>query len=89
MDGAALARSLYVEQREFTADSCEVAEGCVAALGQRRLLRFTTSIANLGGGPVVIPRPEDAPYLYHFDACHGHDHLSDSRATSCATARAR
>ena len=77
VDGAALARSLYVEQREFAADSCEVAEGCVAAPGARRLLRFTTSIANLGGGPVVIPGPEAAPYLYHFDACHGHDHLSD------------
>jgi hypothetical protein len=77
VDSAALARSLYVEQRELTADSCEVAEGCVAAPGRRRLLRFTTSIANLGGGPVIIPGPEDAPYLYHFDACHGHDHLSD------------
>ncbi|HSK05678.1 MAG TPA: FG-GAP-like repeat-containing protein [Kofleriaceae bacterium] len=77
VDAEALARSLYVEHRAFDAGSCELAEGCVAAPGVRRLLRFTTSIANLGGGPVVIPGPESAPHLYHFDACHGHDHLSD------------
>lgn len=77
VDRAALARSLYVEERAFAAGSCELAEGCVAGPGTRRLLRFTTSIANLGGGPLVIPGPESAPHLYHFDACHGHDHLSD------------
>jgi hypothetical protein len=77
VDADALARSLYIEHREFAADSCELAEACVAGPGVRRLLRFTTSIANLGGGPVIIPGPESAPHLYHFDACHGHDHLSD------------
>jgi hypothetical protein len=80
VDGAALARSLYVESREFPADSCEIAEGCVAGPGVRRLLRFTTSIANLGGSPLIIPGPETAPHLYHYDACHDHHHLDSFAA---------
>jgi len=77
VDAAALARSLFVEQREFAADACELVEECVGGPGVRKLLRFTTSIGNLGAAPVIIPGPETAPELYHFDACHGHDHLED------------
>jgi hypothetical protein len=77
VDPDSLARSLYVEHRAFTADSCEILEQCVDAPGTRRLLRFATSIANLGAAPVIIPGPETAPELYHFDECHGHDHLED------------
>lgn len=77
IDAEALARSLYVERRTFAPDACELVEGCVAGPGERRLLRFTTSIANLGGGAAVIPGPETAPYLYHLDECHGHHHLTD------------
>jgi hypothetical protein len=75
IDGDVLARSVYVSRRDFSADSCELAEGCVLAPGNRRLLRFTASLANLGGGTLVLPSPATAPELYHFDACHGHDHL--------------
>lgn len=77
VDAAALARSLYVEAKEFAPDACELAEECVGGPGVRKLLRFTTSIANLGAGPAIIPGPETAPELYHFDECHGHDHLED------------
>lgn len=77
VDADALARSLYVEEREFAEDACEVLEACVAGPGTRKLLRFTTSIGNLGGGPLIVPGPETAPELYVFDECHGHDHLTD------------
>jgi len=95
VDPASLARSLFVEQHEFAADSCEIAEECVAAPGLRTLLRFSTSIANLGGAPAVIPGPDTAPELYHFDECHDHFHLDDfaryelldASGTSVATGR--
>lgn len=77
VDPGALARSLRVDVLDFAADSCEVAEHCVDAPGPRKLLRFTTSIANLGGAPAIIPGPDTNPDLYHFDECHGHYHLED------------
>lgn len=70
-------RSLYVDEREFAPDSCEMLEGCVGGDGVRKLLRFSTSVANRGRGSLVIPGPESAPHLYHYDACHGHDHVTD------------
>ena len=77
VDDQAIARSLHVDHLEFAADACELVEGCVGAPGDRKLLRFATSIANFGGAPLVIPGPETAPELYQFDECHGHDHLAD------------
>lgn len=76
VDRDAIARSLMVRSKDVPADSCELAEGCVDAPGLRRLLRFTVSIANLGGGAAIIPGPEEAPELYYYDACHFHDHLT-------------
>jgi Lysyl oxidase/FG-GAP repeat len=77
VDADVLARSLYVERRAFAADSCEVMEGCVAAGGERRLLRFSTSIVNLGNAIASVPSVEERPDLYVWDACHGHDHLTN------------
>ncbi|RKH40353.1 lysyl oxidase family protein [Corallococcus sicarius] len=77
VDRDVLARSLYIERRTFAQDSCEVLEGCVPAGGERRLLRFTTSIMNMGTGPLVVPSPEERPDLFVYDACHLHDHLKD------------
>jgi|GEM_PF-1842772 len=77
VDGDVLARSLYVERKTFKADACEVLEGCVPAAGQRRLLRFSTSILNLGNAVADVPTSEERPDLYVFDECHGHEHLTD------------
>ncbi|RKG79633.1 alpha integrin [Corallococcus exercitus] len=75
VDRDAIARTLYIERRAFAADSCEVREGCVPAGGERRLLRFTTSIMNMGTAPAVVPSPEERPDLFVYDECHQHDHL--------------
>ncbi|RKH69118.1 lysyl oxidase family protein [Corallococcus aberystwythensis] len=77
VDRDVLARTLYLERRSFTADSCEVKEGCVPAGGERRLLRFTTSIMNMGTGPLVVPSPEERPDLFVYDECHDHHHLTN------------
>ncbi|MHA7627208.1 lysyl oxidase family protein [Corallococcus sp. M7] len=75
VDRDIIARTLYIERRSFAADSCEVREGCVPAGGERRLLRFTTSIVNLGTAPAVVPSPQERPDLFVYDECHQHDHL--------------
>lgn len=77
VDAPALARSLFVDTVEFAPDACEIAEGCVAAPGVRRLLRFATSVANFGGSPATIPGPDRAPELYRFDGCEGEPELED------------
>ncbi|RJS21282.1 alpha integrin [Corallococcus sp. H22C18031201] len=75
IDGDAIARSLYVNRRSFAADSCEVREGCVPTGGERRLLRFNASIANLGNAAAIVPSPDVRPDLFIWDECHQHDHL--------------
>ncbi|MBZ4417522.1 lysyl oxidase family protein [Myxococcus sp. RHSTA-1-4] len=76
VDADVLARSLYVERRTFAAGACEVLEGCVPAAGERRLLRFSTSIVNLGAAAASVPNAQERPDLYVYDACHRHDHLT-------------
>ncbi|WP_375765438.1 lysyl oxidase family protein [Archangium gephyra] len=75
VDADVISRTAYVEQRNFAETACEVTERCVGAPGDRRLLRFSVSIPNLGTGSVSIPPPDVRPDLYEFDACHQHDHL--------------
>ena len=75
VDADVISRSMYIEQRNFPETACEVVERCVGAPGDRRLLRFSVSIPNLGSGSVVIPPPAVRPELYEFDACHQHEHL--------------
>ncbi|MBN1203436.1 MAG: VCBS repeat-containing protein [Myxococcaceae bacterium] len=95
VDADVLSRSLYIERKHFEATSCEVIEGCVGGTGERRLLRFSVSIPNLGAGEVRIPASDTAPELYQWDSCHGHDHLigfadytlRDAQDTVTATGR--
>lgn len=75
VDGDVISRTAYVDRRSFSQTACEVTERCVGAPGDRRLLRFSVSIPNLGKGPVHIASPEERPDLYEFDECHQHDHL--------------
>ncbi|HKE19949.1 MAG TPA: lysyl oxidase family protein [Kofleriaceae bacterium] len=75
VDADVMARSLLITTEPFAEDSCEVREACVNAPGDRKLLRFSVSIENLGAGDAIVPGPEEAPDLYQFDECHGHDHL--------------
>ena len=76
VDADVLARTLYVERRTFAADACEVTERCVGGTGERRLLRFSTSIVNMGTAAATVPNSDERPELYEFDACHRHEHLT-------------
>ncbi len=75
VDAQTIARTVHVVRKTFAADACEVREACVAAPGERRLLRFSASIQNLGRADAVFPPYDARPDLYLFDECHGHDHL--------------
>jgi hypothetical protein len=66
--------TVVVQDVNFSANSCEMQEGCVGGAGARRLLRFTTVTANLGNGDLYFGPPEGNP-LFEFSACHGHYHF--------------
>lgn len=69
-----LRESIMIETRDFARNHCAVVEGCVAAPGSRRLLRFTTTTPNLGPGDLFIGDPSRSP-LMRIDTCHGHFHF--------------
>jgi hypothetical protein len=57
----------------FSANTCQVLEGCVA-VGTRKLLRFTMETRNIGTGDLVLGNPANLPF-YQFASCHGHYHF--------------
>lgn len=63
----------YVSTEEFDETSCEVQEGLIGS-GQRRLLRYSTEVRNLGAVDMVMPDPEGNPF-FEFHPCHGHYHF--------------
>lgn len=63
----------YVSVEEFDPLSCDVQEGMIGA-GQRRLLRYSTEVRNLGAEDMVMPAPENNPF-FEYQACHGHYHF--------------
>ena len=69
----------YVSVETFSTASCEVEEGLIGA-GERRLLRYSTEVRNIGGGDLVMPPPEDNPF-FEFHACHGHYHFKGFAAS--------
>ena len=58
-------------------DTCELLEGCVGGTGWRTILRFTTSIPNIGSRDLVLGIPANNPDVFHFSDCHGHHHFDD------------
>ncbi len=68
---------VWIDERDFTADSCAVIEGCVAGPGRRRLLRFDVSTANVGNADLRMGRPEENPALFEYSACHDHYHFAE------------
>jgi hypothetical protein len=69
VDGVAAQSSAHVDQENFTADSCEVAEQCVRAPGARTVMRFDGTIQNLGDADLVIGSPTDSG-LFTQSSCH-------------------
>jgi Lysyl oxidase len=75
---AQMAGSVLITTEYFGPGSCEVAEGCVGAAGNRRLLRFTAVTANQGADDLALgPTPADGVSndVYVWSPCHHHHHV--------------
>ena len=68
------AASLSTSFEAFSPDSCALQEGCVDGTGVRRLLRFSTQTANVGGSDIILGDPTSTPG-FEFAPCHGHFHF--------------
>jgi hypothetical protein len=87
LDPVALRDSILIETRQIGTDSCSIAEGSITGPREidgeleptplnRRLLRFTTSVTNIGTGSLFLGNPAQGDKtLFEFSACHGHYHF--------------
>lgn len=75
IDEAALLGNWWIDQKDFTEESCAVIEGCVNGIGRRTLLRFDVVTANVGDADLVMGRPERNEELFKYSACHDHHHF--------------
>ena len=69
-----LQNSLVMQTVNIT-DPCAPVEGCTRALGQRRLLRFSTRIDNVGTTDYYIGNNSTFPGMFSTNNCHGHAHF--------------
>jgi Lysyl oxidase len=75
---ARMVGSVQIGETLFMAGDCAVLEGCVAAPGRRRLLRFDTVTANLGTGDLVLgltPPAGERNETFEWSQCHMHHHF--------------
>lgn len=63
VSGSRILSSLELEVRDFAEGACHVVSGCVEGTGERRLLRFDTTIHNQGPGDLVLGDPEESPLV--------------------------
>lgn len=76
----AMVDTVQVTFENYLADNCAVVEHCVEGTGLRRLLRFTTVIANLGTGDLAVgepPLPGESNGWFVWSECHQHHHFLD------------
>lgn len=69
------AETIRINLRTFDEAHCAAVEKCIGGLGERRLLRFSTYIANIGNRAFVTTMEgKDS----EFSECHGHWHAMDA-----------
>jgi hypothetical protein len=78
INGPRMAIEMSVESRFFRLEDCALdpAEACVAAPGDRRLLRFAMEVSNLGTADLHIGAPDDDDE-FPYSSCHEHRHYAD------------
>ncbi len=77
IDEQAIINTIQYEELN-TSDECYVQEGCLSGYGTREILRFTTTIANIGTqdyyiGSTPLSQTSDDPQ-WEWDECHQHWH---------------
>jgi hypothetical protein len=58
----------------FQPGSCSFFEGCIGAIGPRRLMRFDLRTPNVGDGDLFLGDPTGNP-LFIYSSCHDHYHF--------------
>ena len=56
-------------------DQCLVDDGCLGALGLRRIIRFGTRIGNIGRADLQLGVPREGVDHWVWDMCHSHFHF--------------
>lgn len=74
VDGDMLRSSLYTDDIFVNNGDCYVNEGCLNGYGNRRLIRFTTHIRNIGDMDYYIGAPGNGSNQFVWDPCHQHWH---------------
>ncbi len=69
--------SVRTETITVTEEGCAAQEGCVLAVGSRRVVRFNTTVVNLGTADLVMGKPGEWPERFQFSECHQHYHYLD------------
>ena len=57
-------------------DACLIGEGCLGGYGLRNVVRFSTTIRNIGDADYYIGPPQTGNSQFVFDQCHGHWHYA-------------
>jgi hypothetical protein len=75
IDPIEVQNSLFISNEYISPDSCAVQEGCIEKAGNRRLMRFSVALENIGNSDFYLGPPEINPLAY-FSPCHHHYHLN-------------
>lgn len=75
IDTPYLVNTTEIVLRNFSDQSCSLQEGCVAAPGERKLLRFSLRTPNTGEGDLFLGDPS-ANTLFEYSSCHDHFHFT-------------
>lgn len=73
VDAPYLAQTAIIDYLDVQ-DECLIEERCVGGLGNRKLLRFGTRIANIGPADLQLGRPEEGVGHWIWSQCHSHFH---------------
>ena len=68
--------SPFVTFQSFEPDSCAIADGCVLAPGERRLLNFSSRVPNVGAADLLMGDPTTTPG-FTFSECRGQFQFDD------------
>ncbi len=76
VDVLRMAASMVARNERFLPGDCNIAEGHTEA-GLRKVVRFGTTVPNVGTGHLRVPTPLEEPAHFEWGDCHGHWHLTD------------
>ncbi|MCA9516197.1 MAG: hypothetical protein KC635_14740, partial [Myxococcales bacterium] len=75
VDEEHVADTVSLDHVTVSEGDCLIHEGCVGGAGDRKVIRFATTIANIGSEDLVLGHPGDGGPHWHFDECHSHYHF--------------